>query len=276
MLLVKQFAFDLELLAVARAFGYRRVRELPVHLEYRFTGSGVGSAAVGRRAVGHRGGLLPPSHPPHVSGEAARVQPRAMTEHLSVVMPVHDEAAHLPATIHALADAVGLSSFSADLVLVDDGSTDGSADAARAAAGDRLPLTVVAQANRGRFEARRAGVAAAQGDRVLLLDGRVRLRRDSLAFVAARVREGESVWNGHVHVDTAGNPYGAFSNVLVELAWRDYFGDPRTTSYGARRVRPLPQGDDLLPRAEGAPGGGARRVPERLRRSRGTRTTTRR
>jgi glycosyltransferase involved in cell wall biosynthesis len=47
-LLVKQFAFDLELLAVARAFGYRRVSELPVHLEYRFTGSGVGSAAVGR------------------------------------------------------------------------------------------------------------------------------------------------------------------------------------------------------------------------------------
>ena len=45
---VKQYAFDHELLAVARAFGYRRVREMPVHLEYRFTGSGVGSAAVAR------------------------------------------------------------------------------------------------------------------------------------------------------------------------------------------------------------------------------------
>ncbi len=47
-LLVKQFAFDLELLAVARAFGYRRVRELPVRLEYRFTGSEVRSRAVAR------------------------------------------------------------------------------------------------------------------------------------------------------------------------------------------------------------------------------------
>jgi glycosyltransferase involved in cell wall biosynthesis len=46
LLLVKQYAFDLELLAVARALGYERVRELPVRLEYRFTGSGVGSAAV--------------------------------------------------------------------------------------------------------------------------------------------------------------------------------------------------------------------------------------
>lgn len=46
LLLVKQFAFDLELLAVARTLGFRRVRELPVRLDYRFTGSGVRSRAV--------------------------------------------------------------------------------------------------------------------------------------------------------------------------------------------------------------------------------------
>src|SRR5207245_1127362 len=46
LLLVKRFAFDLELLAVAGSLGYRRVRELPVRLDYRFAGSGVGSLAV--------------------------------------------------------------------------------------------------------------------------------------------------------------------------------------------------------------------------------------
>jgi glycosyltransferase involved in cell wall biosynthesis len=46
LLLVKRFAFDLELLAVARSLGYGRMRELPVRLDYRFSGSGVRSLAV--------------------------------------------------------------------------------------------------------------------------------------------------------------------------------------------------------------------------------------
>ena len=48
LLLVKQFAFDLELLAVSAALGYGRIEELPVRLEYRFTGSALGSRAVVR------------------------------------------------------------------------------------------------------------------------------------------------------------------------------------------------------------------------------------
>jgi glycosyltransferase involved in cell wall biosynthesis len=50
-LLVKRYAFDLELLAVARAFGFGKVRELPIVLDYRFAGSGVRSAAVLRALV---------------------------------------------------------------------------------------------------------------------------------------------------------------------------------------------------------------------------------
>ncbi len=51
LLLVKQFAMDLEFLAVARALGFNRVREMPVRLDYRFTGSGVRSRAVVRALI---------------------------------------------------------------------------------------------------------------------------------------------------------------------------------------------------------------------------------
>ena len=51
LLLVKRYAFDIELLAVARAFGFSRVEEMPVKLDYRFAGSGVRSRAVLRALV---------------------------------------------------------------------------------------------------------------------------------------------------------------------------------------------------------------------------------
>jgi Glycosyl transferase family 2 len=46
LLLVKRYAFDVELLAVSRALGYGRIGEMPVVLDYQFTGSGVRSIAV--------------------------------------------------------------------------------------------------------------------------------------------------------------------------------------------------------------------------------------
>jgi glycosyltransferase involved in cell wall biosynthesis len=165
-----------------------------------------------------------------------------MRETLSVVIPVHDEAPYLRSTIDALVHAVASSGFVAELVLVDDGSTDGSADVAREAVADRLPLQIVTQPNRGRFDARRAGVEAARGEWVLLLDGRVRLRPRSLSFVRERVEAGEAVWNAHVHVDTEGNAYGAFWNVVTELAWRAYFDEPRTTSFDAEDFDLYPKG----------------------------------
>jgi len=160
---------------------------------------------------------------------------------LSVVIPVRDEAAHLPATIHALLAALDGSGFNAELLVVDDGSSDGSADAVRASADGRIPLTVVRRSGEGRFEARRAGLEAATGELALLLDARVRLEPDALSFLYERVTRGETVWNGDVHVDSE-SPFGVFWSLLAELAWPDYFDNPRTTSFGEQEFDRFPKG----------------------------------
>jgi glycosyltransferase involved in cell wall biosynthesis len=165
-----------------------------------------------------------------------------MSRSLSVVLPVHDEADHLPATIDALVEAAARSDFTMELIVVDDGSTDGSATTAEAAVADRLPLKILAREQAGRFKARRAGVEAATSDWVLLLDARVRLHRDSLRFLAECLTPDSSVWNGHVVPQTRGNPFGAFGNVLVYLAWARYFDDPRPTSYGLDDFDHFPKG----------------------------------
>jgi glycosyltransferase involved in cell wall biosynthesis len=169
---------------------------------------------------------------------------------LSVVMPVRNEAPHLRATVAALVDAVDGSRFDVELVLVDDGSTDGSADAVRAAVDGRLPLRVVPQSAQGRFAARSSGLRAAEGEHVLLLDARVRLAADALRFAGEQVEDGRPVWNAHVQVETD-DAFGVFWQLLAELAWRDYFDDPRTTSFGVEDFDRYPKGTTcfLAPRA---------------------------
>jgi glycosyltransferase involved in cell wall biosynthesis len=151
--------------------------------------------------------------------------------------------------MEALATAIESSGFDAELVLVDDGSTDGSADVARSSVDGRFPLRVVTQSNRGRFEARRAGLSAGRGDYVLFLDARVQLAPNALRFVHDRL-QAEPVWNGHVYIQTE-SLLGDFWRLLAELAWRDYFDSPRAASFGLAEFDRFPKGTTcfLAPRA---------------------------
>jgi hypothetical protein len=74
----------------------------------------------------------------------------------------------------------------------------------------------------------------------------VRLRPGALAFVRERQQAGELVWTGHVHIETDGNLFGQFLNVLTEIAWRDYFADPRTLSFGTKEFDRYPKGSGCL------------------------------
>jgi glycosyltransferase involved in cell wall biosynthesis len=162
---------------------------------------------------------------------------------LSVVIPAYNAAADIGGTLEALAAALERApGFDAEVVLVDDGSTDGTAEAAVAAWRGTAPLRVLAQPNSGRFLARVAGLERATGEWVLLLDTRVSLHADALAHLAERTAAGERVWNGHVYLRTDDNPYGAFWKVLVEIAWKDYLADPRATSFGVDDFDRYPKG----------------------------------
>jgi glycosyltransferase involved in cell wall biosynthesis len=174
-----------------------------------------------------------------------------MSRSLSVVLPAHNEAEYLAATAEALVEAALRSDFTTDVVLVDDGSSDAGADIFERALAQRLPLRTIRQPNRGRLLARRAGVEAAEGEWILLLDARVRINPDALAFAESRLEQGARVWTADVHVDARGNPYGTFWKLLAELAWSDYFTDPRETSFGADDFDRYPKGTGCLlaPRA---------------------------
>lgn len=84
----------------------------------------------------------------------------------SIVIPTYGRRETVLRTVAALARQ---EHEDFELVVVDDGSADGSAEALRALEVS-FPLLVVAQGNRGAAEARNAGAAAAGGDILLFLD----------------------------------------------------------------------------------------------------------
>ncbi|MFD0370098.1 bifunctional polysaccharide deacetylase/glycosyltransferase family 2 protein [Streptomyces sp. NPDC059071] len=84
---------------------------------------------------------------------------------VSAVVPAHNEEATIAACVRALLDG-GCPDI--DVVVVDDGSTDGTAAAARGVADPRV--RVVTQPNRGKPAALNTGVAHATHDIVLMVD----------------------------------------------------------------------------------------------------------
>jgi glycosyltransferase involved in cell wall biosynthesis len=163
---------------------------------------------------------------------------------VTAVIPVYNEARWIGDTLRRLdAAAARAPGLDVDVVVVDDGSEDGTPAATREAE-VAIPVRVVSQANAGRFAARARGLEEAGGDLILFLDSRVAVAPDSLAFVAERLRAdpGDSVWNAHVVIDSKGNPYGRFWDVLTEIAWSEYFDDPRTTYFDASNFDNYPKG----------------------------------
>ncbi|MEM9467312.1 MAG: glycosyltransferase family 2 protein [Actinomycetota bacterium] len=86
---------------------------------------------------------------------------------VSIVLPVHNEAGHLQAEIDRIAEAMDASAYSWELIVVDDGSSDGSTEIAT---GDGRARVIRTGRNRGAGTARRIGTEAARGEIVVWSD----------------------------------------------------------------------------------------------------------
>lgn len=86
---------------------------------------------------------------------------------VSVVLPVYNEAGHLRDEVKRIGHALDHSNYSYEILVVDDGSTDGSAEMAASLDGVRVMSFAT---NRGAGSARKYGTMAARGDIVVWTD----------------------------------------------------------------------------------------------------------
>jgi dolichyl-phosphate beta-glucosyltransferase len=144
---------------------------------------------------------------------------------LSVVIPAFNEARRLPATLEHLRRWLSASGLAHEIVVVDDGSTDGTAEAARAAGGEGLVL-LRHQPNRGKGYAVRRGMLAATGARRLMTDADLSTPIEELPRLMGELDRGGDVAIGsravagarvEIHQPAYREAMGRVFNRLVQL-----------------------------------------------------------
>jgi dolichyl-phosphate beta-glucosyltransferase len=99
--------------------------------------------------------------------------PSETTPQLSVVIPAYNEELRLPATLHSVIDYLSRSFSSAEVIVVDDGSSDGTAAVVAGFMQSAVPVRLCShkdRRNHGKGAAVKVGMLAAQGDRRLIMD----------------------------------------------------------------------------------------------------------
>lgn len=108
---------------------------------------------------------------------------------LSVIIPCYNEAS----TIGRIIDAVRASPYpDKELIVVDDGSTDGTRERLAGEEGRRVDRVILHEANRGKGAALRSGIRAATGDLVIVQDADLEYDPNEYGRVLAPIVEGRA------------------------------------------------------------------------------------
>jgi glycosyltransferase involved in cell wall biosynthesis len=118
---------------------------------------------------------------------------------LSVIIPAHNEAALLPATLTALQRAVAALTLDCEVIVVDDASDDGTAVVARAHGAHVLQV-----AHRQIAATRNAGARIARGDALLFLDADTCVDAPVLAAALDALKRGAVGGGARVTMPEAG------------------------------------------------------------------------
>jgi dolichyl-phosphate beta-glucosyltransferase len=121
-------------------------------------------------------------------------QPPLEFKSLSVIVPAYNEAKRIESTLEQLVSHLKAQFPVFEIIVVDDGSTDATAEKVRqaAAVNDRIVLHRLPN-NRGKGFAVRAGILMARGDAVLFTDADLSTPVEEINMALAELRQGFAV-----------------------------------------------------------------------------------
>jgi hypothetical protein len=164
---------------------------------------------------------------------------------VSVVIASYNSLEWLPSTIQSLERAAAKASQNYEIIIVDDGSTDGTWEYLVGIQHARnLPIKIIHQENQGRFMARWAGVNASSAQFLMIFDSRILIGVNSLrSLERARLDFDENVsWNGHIVTDAKAPLIGRFWEVPTYVFWGKYLSQPLQTILTMENFDYMPKG----------------------------------
>lgn len=128
---------------------------------------------------------------------------------LSIIIPVYNTEAWLEKCVLSCLGG------DAEIIIVNDGSTDGSLALARKLAAEHPDITVLTQENAGPGTARNAGLMVAKGEYIWFVDSDDSLTEDSAEWACATVKDHPC---DYISISARNNGTGPLRNVLPENA----------------------------------------------------------
>lgn len=145
---------------------------------------------------------------------------------VSVVVPVHDEADNLAPLVDEIQREMTALGAPWELLIIDDGSTDGTDEVISWLEGEHPELVPVRlPSRRGKSAALSAGIASAQAEIVVTLDGDLQNDPADIPALVARLAEGFDLVNGRRR-HRQDPPLKRLQSLLFNAVVRRVFGVP--------------------------------------------------
>jgi glycosyltransferase involved in cell wall biosynthesis len=120
--------------------------------------------------------------------------------YVSIIVPFYNEEDNIERVHQAIARSLEASSWSFEMIFVDDGSADGTFKKADALAASDQRVTVVKfRRNYGQTPAMAAGIQAAAGEILITMDGDLQNDPDDIPMFIQKIREGYDIVVGWRH-----------------------------------------------------------------------------
>ena len=118
---------------------------------------------------------------------------------LSIIIPARNEALRLPSLLEQIACYLAESGFAAEVIVVDNGSTDATSDVVREFAIHHawLRIKLIAEPGLGRFTALLAGIWQGKGDILFLCDADLAKRVQELKTLLMRMAKRRDIARDH-------------------------------------------------------------------------------